>query len=137
MTGPPVCLGGVVVVVVGATELLLGGALDEDVLLGVVGSDVGPDVGNATSLPEPQAAVNERTPASAMNARCGFLRADNRADASELADLISRADMSSFRNGILHSPNVRGRAAARWTAVTLGAVTRRSQHDHEKLTPTA
>jgi hypothetical protein len=93
----------VIVVVVGTEELLLGAALDEEeLLLGVVGSDVGADVGNATSLPEPQAAVNARTPANAMNAVYGFLRAENRADLSELADLISRADMSSFRNGLFH-----------------------------------
>jgi hypothetical protein len=121
--------------VVGVTELLLGAALDEDVLsLEVVGSDVGADVGNATSLPEPQAAVNARTPASAMNAACGFLRADNRAGLSELADLISRADITSFQNGILHSKNVHERATARRTAATLDTVTSRSQHDHGKWT---
>ncbi|GHH58140.1 hypothetical protein GCM10017774_78950 [Lentzea cavernae] len=123
----------VVVVVVGAAELLLGAALDSDVLLlGVAGSDVGADVGNATSLPEPQAAVNARTPASAMDAAYGFLPAENRADLSERADLISRADMSSFRNGLFRPPCTRGRATAHRTAVTLDTVTRRSQHDHEK-----
>lgn len=131
MTGPPVALGGVVVV--GATELLGAALEDAVVLLGVVGSDVGADVGRATSLPEPQAAVNVRTPASAMNATYGFLRADNRADVSELADLISRADMTSFRNGIFHPPSAR-RAADPRTAATLDTVTRRSQHDHGNFT---